>query len=86
MKHFSLRTMLLATLGLAILGGLFTSAGWRANVFHALLVLAFAVPGGSYGFDVGRSSRGVAIGVSVSAVAGTVLLSAIILILDFCSL
>ena len=86
MSRFSLRTLLLATFGFATLCGLFTSRGLSADFFHALLVLAFAIPGGSYGFDVTRSSRGVAVGSSVAAVAGTVLVSAIILTLDFCEL
>ncbi len=81
--RFSLRTLLLVTAGFAVLCGLFTSGGMNATLFHTLLVLAFAIPGGSYGFDVGRSSRSVAIGTSIAAVAGTLLVSAIVLILDF---
>ena len=46
------------------------------------LVLAFAIPGASYGFDVGRSSRSAAIGTSVSAVVGTLLVAAVVLIPD----
>jgi hypothetical protein len=84
MTKFSLRTILLATMGFAILCGLFTSRGWNATVFHTLLVLSFAIPGGSYGFDIGRSSRSVAIGTSVAAVAGTLFVCAVVLILDFC--
>ena len=86
MSKFSLRTLLLATFGFAMLCGLFTSRGMNADLFHALLVLAFAIPGGSYGFDVTRTSRGIAVGSSVAAVAGTVLVSALILTLDFCEL
>jgi hypothetical protein len=86
MSRFSLRTLLLATFGFATLCGLFTSRGLSADLFHALLVLAFAIPGGSYGFDVTRSSRGIAVGSSVAAVMGTVLISALILTLDFCEL
>jgi hypothetical protein len=84
MIRFSLRTILLATMGFAMLCGLFTSRGWNATVFHTLLVLAFAIPGGSYGFDIGRSSRSAAIGTSIAAVAGTLVVSAVVLILDFC--
>ena len=82
MTHFSLRTLLLATMGFAILCGLFTSGGMNATLAHTLLVLAFAIPGASYGFDVGRSSRSVAIGTSVSAVVGTLLVAAVVLIPD----
>lgn len=84
MSRYSLRTLLLATAGVAVLCGLFTSRGLSATVFHTLLVLAFAVPGGSYGFDVGGSSRSVAVGTSIAAVVGTLLVSAVILILDWC--
>ena len=84
MTRFSVRTLLLATMGFAILCGLFTSSGLDPTLAHTLLVLAFAVPGGSYGFDVGRSSRSVALGTSVSAVAGTLLVAAVVLIPDLC--
>lgn len=83
MHRFSLRTLLLTVAAFAVLCGLFTSRGWNADLFHLLLVLAFAVPGGSYGYDVGRTSRSVAIGTSVSAVTGTLFISALVLILDF---
>jgi hypothetical protein len=84
MVRFSLRTLLLATMGFAVLCGLFTSRGLSAAFFHTLLVLAFAIPGGSYGFDVARSSRGTAVGTCVAAVAGTLLISAVVLIADLC--
>jgi hypothetical protein len=83
-KRYSLRTLLLVFLGAAVLCGLFTSRGWHATAFHTLLVLAFAIPGGSYGFDIGRNSRSVAVGTSVAAVSGTVLVCAVVLIMDFC--
>ena len=50
----------------------------------SLLVAAFAIPGASYGYDVGRTSWAATIGTSVAAVVGTVLMSAAILILDWC--
>ena len=81
-SRFSLRTLLLATAGFAILCGLFTSRGLDATLVHTLLVLAFAIPGGSYGYDVGGSSRSVAVGTSVAAVAGTLLVSAMVLLED----
>jgi hypothetical protein len=84
MIRFSLRTLLLVTMGFAILCGLFTSRGMDATLFHTLLVLAFAIPGGSFGFDVGRSSRSIAVGTSVSAVLGTLLVAAAVLVPDLC--
>jgi hypothetical protein len=86
MRQFSLRTLLLTVMGFAVLCGLFTSRGLNATLFHTLLVLAFAIPGGSYGYDVGRSSRSVAVGTSVAAVAGTVWVCASVLLLDLCRL
>ena len=86
MKRFSLRTLLLAVMGFAILCGLFTSRGLNATLAHALLVAAFAIPGGSYGHDVGRSSWSTTIGTSVAAVVGTLLVSAAVLIVDWCKL
>ena len=81
--RFSLRTLLLATMGFAIFCGLSTPCGLSETAIHTLLVLAFAIPGGSYGYDVRPSSRGIAVGASVAAVAGTLTVSAIVLIEDF---
>ena len=83
MTRFSLRTLLLAVMGVAILCGLFTSRGLNATTAHTLLVAAFAIPGGSYGYDVGRSSWSTTIGTSAAAIAGTVLVSAAVLIADW---
>jgi hypothetical protein len=85
-RQFSLRTLLLTVMGFAILCGLFTSGGLNATLAHTLLVLAFAIPGGSYGFDVGRSSRSVVVGTSVAAVVGTVSVCAAVLVLDLYTL
>jgi hypothetical protein len=85
-NQFSLRTLLLSVMGFAILCGLFTSRGLNVTLFHTLLVLAFAIPGGSYGFDVGRSSRSVAVGTSVAAVVGTLSICGAVLILDLYTL
>ena len=86
LTRFSIRTLLLATMGFAILCGLFTSrgVGMSAEVVHTLLVLAFAIPGGSYGYDVGDSGRSAAVGTCVAAVVGTLVVSAIVLIPDLC--
>ena len=83
MIRFSLRTLLLVVMGFAILCGLFTSRGLSQTLFHALLVAAFAIPGGSYGYDVGQSSWSMTIGMSAAAVAGTLLVSAAILIVGW---
>ena len=79
---FSLRTLMLTVTGFAILCGVFAAHGINATMAHLLLVLAFAIPGGSYGYDLGRSSRNVAVGTSVAAVVGTIALSARVLIVD----
>ena len=84
MQRFSLRTLLLAVMGFAILCGLLTSRGLSATTVHALLVVAFAIPGGSYGHDVGRTSWSMTIGTSAAAVLGTLLVSAAVLIADWC--
>jgi hypothetical protein len=84
--RFSIRTLLLTTVGFAILCGLFNSRGLRmsAEAVHTLLVLAFAIPGGSYGYDVGGNGRSAAVGTCVAAVLGTLIVSAIVLIPDLC--
>jgi hypothetical protein len=74
--------MLLAVTGLSMLCGLLTMRGMPEVVIHTLLVLAFAIPSGSYGYDIGRSSRSVVVGTSVGAVGGTVFVSAAVLIMD----
>lgn len=79
MKNISIRTLLLLTLGFGILFSIFNFGAQSANAFHTLLVLAFAIPGASWGYDVSPSSRDAAIGCCVSAIAGTVLLSAFVL-------
>lgn len=83
MKKLSIRTMLLLTLGFGILFSIFTYGSTSANMFHSLLVLAFAIPGASWGYDVTRSSRGLVVGCCVSATIGTVLLSAFVLMGGF---
>jgi hypothetical protein len=80
---FSLRTMMLSVLGSALICGLFTSGGMAPVAAHTILVLAFAIPGGSLGYDVGRSSRSAAVGVCLASVAGTVALGAAVLIVDW---
>ena len=81
--RFSLRTMLLTTLGFAILCGLLQGCGLSVTAIHTLIVAAFAIPGASFGYDQGRSSRAAVIGTSVAAVIGTCVVSAWILIADW---
>ena len=82
MTRFSLRTMMLAMLSCAILCSLFTTGGWDVDVAHLLLVLAFAIPGGSLAYDLRGTSRSAAVGTCIAAVLGTCLLSALVLIAD----
>ena len=79
MKKVSIRTLLLLMLGVAMLISIFTKGASSANAFHTILVLAFAIPGASWGYDQSRSSRGLVIGCCVSATLGTVLLSLFVL-------
>lgn len=83
MKKLSIRTMLLLTLGAGMLLSIFTYGATSANMFHSLLVLAFAIPGASWGYDITKSSRGIVVGCCVSATLGTVFLSAFVLIGGF---
>jgi hypothetical protein len=82
-NRFSLRTLMLAVLGFSLLCGLFAGSGTTPAVAHTLLVLAFAIPGGSLGYDLGRSSRSLAIGVCVSSVAGTLVVGGAVLLVDW---
>ncbi len=83
MNGFSLRTMMLVVMSAAILCALFTTGGWNANTAHLLLVLAFAIPGGSLAFDRRPTHRSAIIGTCISAVIGTCVMSILILVADF---
>jgi len=79
MKKLSVRTLLLLTLGAGILLSVFTYESTSASMFNSfLLLLAFAIPGGSWGYDIWSSSRGVVAGCCVSATLGMVFLSAFV--------
>jgi len=80
MANISIRTLMLITLGVALLIALFTRGASSANLFHTILVLAFAIPGASWGYDRNPTSRSIAIGLCVWAIVGTLVLSAYILI------
>lgn len=82
MRGFSIRSLMLITLGAAMLIGIF-SFGASVNRFHMQLVIAFAIPGASLGYDRWRTSRGVVIGTCISAVLGTVLVSSVILLIGW---
>jgi hypothetical protein len=86
MSRFSLRTLLLATMGVAMILQLLVSRGMNATVAHLLLVCAFALPGGSFGYDIGRTSRSAAIGTSLAAILGTLMISAAVLLIDYVTL
>jgi hypothetical protein len=79
MGKLSIRTMLLLTLGFAILFSIFEYGSSSDDMFHFLAVLAFAIPGASWGYDISKNSRGLVVGTCVSAVAGALLLSAFVL-------
>ena len=79
MKKLSIRTLLLLTMGAGMLITIFTRGASSANMFHTILVLAFAIPGASWGYDQSNSSRGLVVGCCVSATLGTILLSAFVL-------
>ena len=83
MYKLSIRTLMLVTLGFAMLITIFTRGASSANMFHLILVLAFAIPGASWGYDQNQNSRGLVIGFCASAVIGTVLLSAFVLLGGF---
>ena len=83
MGTISIRTLMLATLGVGLLTMLFTRGASSANAFHTILVLAFAIPGASWGYDRKRTIRSVAVGLCIWAIVGTLVLSAYILIRDF---
>ena len=83
MNKLSIRTLMLTTLGFAMLISIFTRGAFSANVFHFVLVMAFAIPGASWRYDQSRSSRGLVIRCCASATVGTVLLSVFVLIGGF---
>ena len=83
MKKVSIRTLMLLMLGMAMLITIFTKGASSANMFHTILVLAFAIPGASWGYDQSNSSRGLVIGCCLSATVGTVLLSLFVLMGGF---
>ena len=83
MVKISIRTLMLVTLGVAMLFTIFTNGASSANMFHTILVLAFAIPGASWGYDRNPTSKSVVIGLCTWAVVGAVVLSAFVLIGGF---
>ena len=83
MAKISIRTLMLITLGAAILFTIFTQGASSVNMFHTLLVLAFAIPGASWGYDRNPTSRSVAIGLCTWATVGVLVLSAYFLLGGF---
>jgi len=83
MAKISIRTMMLITFGVGLLAVLFTRGAPSANIFHTILVLAFAIPGASWGYDRKPTSGSIVLGLCVWAIVGTVVLSAYILLRDF---
>jgi len=83
MMKLSIRTLMLVMLGIALLITIFTNGAPSANIFHTVLVLAFAIPGASWGYDRNPTSRSAAIGLCVWAIVGTLVLSAYVLLSGF---
>ena len=71
--------MLLVMLGCGMILRIFTYGAGSADIFHMLLVLAFAIPGASWGYDIQPNSRGMVLGWCISATVGAVLLSLFVL-------
>ena len=80
MAKVSIRTLMLITLGIAMLIAIFTRGASSANAFHTILVLAFAIPGASWGYDRNPTSRSAVVGLCVWATVGTLVLSAYVLL------
>ena len=83
MSGFSIRTMFFATLGVALLCSLCVYGASSVNMFHMILVLSFAIPSGSLGYDRTRTSRGAAMGTCLGATIGTLMVSAMVLATDY---
>lgn len=77
--RLSMRTLLLSMLGGCMLLALFTQGASSAVVGHSILVVGFAIPGASWGYDITRSSRGAVIGLIATATLGTLVVSASVL-------
>ncbi len=82
--QFSFRTGFWVMTGIALI--MFSTSVGSAVTAHTILVLAFAIPGGSYGYDVGGTSRSMAIGTVAAAIGGSLLLSVVVLAIDFARL
>jgi len=82
-RKLSIRSLLLTTLGIAMLFRIFNFGASSVNMFHTQLVLAFAIPGASLGYDQFGNSRGIVVGTCLSAILGTGVLSTIFLLGGF---
>ena len=74
---------MLVTLGIAMLVSIFTYGASSVTMFHTILVLAFAIPGASWGYDCKPTSRSVALWLCVWATVGTLVMSAYVLMRGF---
>ena len=83
MKGFSIRTIMLFTLGSAMFLKLCLHGATSVLMYHTILVLSFAIPSGSWAFDRTGSSRGAAIGTCVGATIGTLVISTMVLGVDY---
>lgn len=76
----SIRTVGFTMLSVCLLLAIYTQGASSPLASHTTLVLAFAIPGGSWGYDITQTSRGAAIGLIATAIIGTVTLSALVLL------
>ena len=74
---------MLSTLGSAMFLKLCVSGASSVLMYHTILVLAFAIPSGSWAYDRTRTSRGAAIGICLGATIGTIAISTLILGADY---
>lgn len=82
-RRISIRTVFLTMLSVCLLLAFYTQGASSPLAGHTTLVIAFAIPGGSWGYDVTQTSRGAAIGTITTAIIGTVALSVLVLAEEF---
>jgi len=75
----SILSLLLLTLGVALLIGLFTVGAQSDDIYHAQFVLAFAIPGASLAYDRFQTAKSIMMGFIFAGVGGAVTLSIMIL-------
>ena len=84
--NFSLRTLILVTTGIACILGVALAPGINPTLARLVLVLAFAIPGGSVGYDRRKTLDAAALGTIVAAIGGSVLMSGFVIAVDVLTL